>query len=299
MPYIIDPTTKAIEETQMTTFQRLGLKERQDLEQWVINEPSILGESLLIITSEYQGFDQTQERLDVLALDKQGKLVVVELKTDDSGSSAELQAIKYAAYCSNLTLSDVIEIYAGFWSRRDDNATTEEQAEETIRSFIEDEGFKDFDSHPRIILAAGKFRSEVTATVLWLRSFDLDISCVKLELLEMGEKVILLPSVIIPLPDAREYEIRREKKDVEVARTSSRGRLDQQFFDELLTHFRDITQQKALPRSWLALPSGKTNVQFAWNFNGRPRCRFSSSSRCGMTASIPFWRNQRRMRGAL
>jgi hypothetical protein len=254
----------------------MGFSERRDLEQWVIDSPEILGESLLVVTSEYGGFARTQERLDVLAVDKQGKLVVVELKTDDSGSSVELQTIKYAAYCSNLALDDVCEMYAEFWSRRN-GGVTEEEAEKAIRDFIEDEGFRDFDSHPRIILAARKFRSEVTATVLWLRSYDVDISCVKLELLRIGERFILTPSVIIPLPEAREYEIRREQKGAEAARTGIRGRLDRQLFDDLLVHFRDVTQRKALSQSWLPLPSGRSGVEFAWAFSGRPRSAFNVS----------------------
>ena len=69
--------------------------------------PAILGEELLIITSEYDRFDKTNERLDLLALDKDGNLVVIELKRDDSGKNVDLQAIKYAAYCSTLRLADI------------------------------------------------------------------------------------------------------------------------------------------------------------------------------------------------
>ena len=47
--------------------------------------PGCLGEELLIIQKEFSGFDDTQERLDLLALDKDGRLVVIENKLDDSG----------------------------------------------------------------------------------------------------------------------------------------------------------------------------------------------------------------------
>ncbi len=64
--------------------------------------PESLGEELLIIQKEFDGFDETRERLDLLALDKQGSLVVIENKLDDSGRDVVWQALKYASYCSSL-----------------------------------------------------------------------------------------------------------------------------------------------------------------------------------------------------
>ena len=55
-----------------------------------------------MVTSEFDRFDRTSERLDVLGLVQiepaHGRLVVVELKRDGSSTTLDLQAIKYAAY---------------------------------------------------------------------------------------------------------------------------------------------------------------------------------------------------------
>jgi RecB family endonuclease NucS len=40
--------------------------------------PEALGEELLIIQKEFDGFDNTCERLDLLAIDKDGNLVIIE-----------------------------------------------------------------------------------------------------------------------------------------------------------------------------------------------------------------------------
>lgn len=89
------------------TYFSIGLLEREDLEEWAIEEPRILGEDLLIVTSEFEGFERTRDRLDVLALDRAGKLVVVELKRDRADETTDLQAIKYASYCATLTPTQV------------------------------------------------------------------------------------------------------------------------------------------------------------------------------------------------
>lgn len=94
-----------------TTFKESGILERQDLERWVENHPEILGEDLLALTPEYDRFDKTNERLSLLAIDKDGKLVVVELKKDDSGKSVEAQTIRYAACRSTRTLADIARLY--------------------------------------------------------------------------------------------------------------------------------------------------------------------------------------------
>ena len=85
--------------------------ERRDIEDWVAKQPEILGlGNIKIITAEYNKFNKTKERFDLLALDQTGNLVVIELKRDDSGKDVVGQVIKYAAYCSRLTLEEVAEI---------------------------------------------------------------------------------------------------------------------------------------------------------------------------------------------
>ena len=49
----------AVNSVQTHELAELGLRERDDLQEWVIEEPRILGEELLVITSEYAGFENT------------------------------------------------------------------------------------------------------------------------------------------------------------------------------------------------------------------------------------------------
>ena len=64
----------------------------------------------MTITTEYDKFDRTNKRLDIMAVDTNGKLVVIELKRDVADAFVDLQAIHYAAYCSTLTLNQLAEI---------------------------------------------------------------------------------------------------------------------------------------------------------------------------------------------
>jgi len=51
-------------------FSELKFREREHLQEWLAKCPTALGEELLIIQKEFDGFDETRERLDLLALDK-------------------------------------------------------------------------------------------------------------------------------------------------------------------------------------------------------------------------------------
>jgi RecB family endonuclease NucS len=79
------------------------LRERAHLQEWIAKYPLALGEELLVIQKEFAGFSDTQERLDLLALDKEGSLVIIEHKLDDTGRIATWQPLKYASYCARLT----------------------------------------------------------------------------------------------------------------------------------------------------------------------------------------------------
>lgn len=202
----------------------LGLRERDDLQEWVIDEPRILDEELLIITSEYAGFEDTLDRLDVLAVDRAGKLVVVELKRDRADRTTDLQALKYASFCSTLTAEDIQQLYREFHGERTENDLTPEEVGERFANFIDtddtvtigDSGFAEFelDDRPRVMLAAGDFGTEITSPVLWLRQeYGLDISCIRISAYERGDEYFVQGQQIIPVPEAEEYMTKRREKE--------------------------------------------------------------------------------------
>ena len=187
-------------------FSKMGVWERNHMEEWISKCPKILGEKLLIITTEYDKFDKTSNRLDILAVDTDGKIVVIELKRDVADKFTDLQSIHYAAYISTHTFKDIVEIRAKYCGK------SEEEVDGEIRDFIVNDEFSDFDNQPRIIIVANQFKEETLASVLWLRDVGADITCVKLEAYKVGEKIVITPNIIIPLPEAKNFMMHREQK---------------------------------------------------------------------------------------
>lgn len=109
--FVLDKDKKKLQKVDTATFSSQGFKERYDLQEWILSNPESLGEELLYIQKEFSGWDDTNERLDVLAIDKDGNLVVIENKRDDSGRDVTWQALKYASYCYGMHKDDIVNVY--------------------------------------------------------------------------------------------------------------------------------------------------------------------------------------------
>lgn len=97
----------------LTAFKDNHTKER-DVQNIIKSNPKILGEDLLIINEELSPCEDSKKRLDLLALDKSGKLVVIELKRNDDGFHMDLQAIRYASMIRLFSIQDVIRHYQDY-----------------------------------------------------------------------------------------------------------------------------------------------------------------------------------------
>lgn len=196
-------------------FGDLNLHERPHLQEWLVRTPEALGEDLLIIQKEFDGFADTRERLDVLALDKEGRLVVVENKLDDSGRDVVWQALKYVAYCSSLKKSEIVEIYQGYLDRWFNG----ESSVANLCEFLEVEDLNDTvlnaGNEQRLILVAANFRKEVTSTMLWLIDHGVRAQCFRAVPYSIGEDLLIDLQQIIPTPEAADYMIGMAAKESE------------------------------------------------------------------------------------
>lgn len=87
------------------------LATEQQIESAIASEPTLLGIDVLFVARQphtSSGF------IDLLALDGDGRLVVIEIKRDRTPRTVVAQAIDYAAWADTLTLDDVSTLYAAY-----------------------------------------------------------------------------------------------------------------------------------------------------------------------------------------
>ena len=236
--YIINRNNKQSKKIEEITFSSLGLKERDDLQEWIVREPAILGEELLIIQKEFSGFSDTNERLDLLAIDRKGNLVIIENKLDDSGKDVTWQAMKYASYCSTLAKDGIRKIYQEYLNKTEPGVAAEDKICDYLNKSDFDEVQLNHDLSQRIILVAREFRKEVTSTVLWARKFRIQIQCIKVIPYMFEGHLLLDTEQIIPVKDVADITISLdEKAHDEIAtgvETAERELIRDRFWKELL-----------------------------------------------------------------
>jgi hypothetical protein len=206
-------------------FAALELYERNDLQRLLRDNVSILGDDLLVIGEEVSNWEDARRRIDLLAIDRSGRLVVIEIKRNQTGGHMDLQAIRYAAMISSMTFDDVLEAFEGHCRqyRSDvDDARTE------LEDFLDGaEGGDEpvISSDVRILLVSADFGREITTTVLWLNRFEgMDIECRRLVPYEIDGRVLLDIQQVLPLPEAGDYQVKLRRKDVARERAGRQNR---------------------------------------------------------------------------
>ena len=196
-----------------TSFVAEGLMERQDLQQALKGCIDAIAPDCLVISEEFGDWDESKRRIDLLAIDKNANLVVIELKRDETGAHMELQALRYAAMISTMTFDKACEYFTQYLQKEG----TDLNARETLLDFVDldESSLDDFGNDVRIVLASADFSKELTTTVLWLRKKDIDISCVRLTPYNYNGEILIDASAIIPIPEAKEYEIQWREKEKE------------------------------------------------------------------------------------
>lgn len=274
--YRINHQTNRITKLKAMSFSELGFSERNHLQEWLANQPDALGEELLIIQKEFDGFDDTKERLDLLAIDKQGALVIIENKLDNSGRNVVWQSLKYASYCSTLSKTQIGEIYQKYLDKTEPG----KDAKSLICEFLGKEEFAEVVLNPgndqRLIMVAAEFRKEVTSTVLWLLKHRVFVKCFKATPFQDGPDLFLTVEQLIPLPEAEELMIGISEKEVEEQflerGQATRYQLRTDFWHQTLEALQEakvaLFGNVAPSRDhWLNAGSGLSGVYYSMIFN--------------------------------
>ncbi len=227
---IFQVTETALSEVAATTFARERLLERRDLQRLLRDNIDVLAADTLIIAEEFGRWTDSNRRIDLLGVDRDGNLVVIELKRTDDGGHMELQALRYAAMVSPLTFAEAVEAFDAYLRQRG----RDEDARRTLLDHLgwdepEDAGFN---RRVRIVLASMDFDREVTSTVLWLTAtYNLDIRCIRIKPYRLAEHLLVDVQQLVPLPEAAEYQVRIQRKAQQAERAAGTSARDLTKYD--------------------------------------------------------------------
>ncbi|MCW2949574.1 MAG: hypothetical protein JWN41_587 [Thermoleophilia bacterium] len=218
-------TENGLQPHRAGTLAELGLKERGDMQRLLREDISVIGTDLLVIAEEFGEWQDANRRIDLLAIDRSGRMAVIELKRTADGGHMELQALRYAAMISSMSYADVLTAFRSHCARyRPDVEDPQALLTAHLDVDLTEDDEPAISTDVRIVLVSSGFGREITSAVLWLNGFEgMDIRCFRMVAYDIEGTTLLDVRQIIPLPEAADYQVRLRRKDAarERARTQS------------------------------------------------------------------------------
>lgn len=185
---------------EKTAFSDLERK----LEDWIEASPGILfdGEPLAVISRQPRS--SHGKYLDLLAVDRRGTTVVVELKRGEAPREVVAQALEYAAWVESLTFDQLDEIARNYATQRG----IEAHGIRDLYGRVFGDGDADdspvdatvvtFNSRQTIVIVAEEFSPEVEQTARYLRArLGADIHAVRFSVHRAGGEIVLETSSVV------------------------------------------------------------------------------------------------------
>lgn len=168
---------------------------------------------LLVIAEEFADWAGSRRRIDLLAVDRRGNLVVIELKRGATGEHMELQAVRYAAMVSTLTLDQAAEASARFQSITGEAISVDVARDRIVEHIEADRPEEEFGRDVRIVLISEDFSLEVTSAIMWLSLKGVDITAIRLAVHKLEDRILLDFLQVIPFKGAEDYQVRVRNKE--------------------------------------------------------------------------------------
>jgi len=190
----------SITPVQTVSFPQIGWSERKDFQGLLRDHIDVIVPGGLVVAEEFSNWEEGRRRIDLLVVDHDRNLVVVELKRTEDGGHMELQALRYAAMISRMTLDGLVDAFSAYLEDREQDP---DEARERLNQWFGPQGEQaaPFPASVRVSLVSADFSKEVTTTALWLREQGVDITCVRFRPYRVGEEFLAEVEQVIPPPD--------------------------------------------------------------------------------------------------
>ena len=179
-----------------------GKKETYDLESWIASNPAIVGPDLVIIGRQVP---TKSGPLDLLAVDRAGNTVVIELKRDILPREALAQAIDYASDVADWSIDKISEVCVRY---------TDKSLEDLLNESFPDINLENINVNEtqRIVLVGFSVESSLERMINWLSDhYNVSINAVLLKYTrtQSGDELLTRASIISE--EVEQERIRKRK----------------------------------------------------------------------------------------
>lgn len=281
----IDRKTQSFSLLQTPTLADVSITERYDLQEYIANSPEAffkeLGLELFLIGKEIEPSKSVQDRIDLLAIDREGACAIIELKRGNHKFHM-LQAISYAGMISQWEPDDFLQLL--------DN-----DQQEALAEFLEVDR-DGINRQQRIILIAEGYDYALLIAAEWLSEhYGVDITCCRIAVAKDSatDSEYLVCSNVYPAPELAKESVSRGRKhggtskvkwpDWKAALAGVSNSAVTTYFEQELTTDRESYLRKRVLRYRLGgkrrwFMAARTKNAYVWQ-QGR------------FEADVEFWKN--------
>lgn len=200
----IDRANQTFSLLDTPTLAAVSITERYDLQEYISNSPNAffkeIGQELFLLGKEIEPSKNVQDRIDLLAVDKEGTCVVVELKRGNHKLHM-LQAISYSGMISQWEPDDFLQLL-------------DDDQQDALTEFLEVDR-EDINRMQRIILIAETYDYALLIGAEWLsEQYGVDIACCRIAIAKDSttNSEYLVCSNVYPAPELAKEAVSRGRK---------------------------------------------------------------------------------------
>ena len=165
----------------LKSVSKSKLNFENDLENWIIKDPTILDLDLMIlgwqVHTDYGGY------IDILGLNKDGDLVVVELKRNKTPRDVIAQCLDYASWVSDLSYEQIIELHKKY---------TGNILEDSFQNIFDDQLPETLNENHQIVIVAASLDDATERIIQYLADkHSININAVFFNVFEIEGKQVL------------------------------------------------------------------------------------------------------------
>lgn len=192
----------SIEDAELIPAEKTSLELEKHLECWLENSPwAIAQEPLLIIGRQTSAFQKEYGTIfpDLLGIDKEGNLVIIELKKGRTPREVIAQLLEYAAWASDLSDEKIHDIATSYFK----SINNEKEIENLFLETFETDEIPSLNQRLRLFVAAEEISPSVAKVCRFLRQIHgVDVNCIQFSIFQTESGEVLVNSeVFVGLED--------------------------------------------------------------------------------------------------
>jgi len=196
-----------LENGNLVEYQKNLVEKEIVIEDFIETYPKILDNDFFIIGRQVP--TATKTRIDLMGLDKEGNVIIIEIKKGQSPREVVSQILEYAVWAEGLQYEDLNKIAK---EKHLSNFTDLYKKYEQEFKIIPEP----FNENQRLYIVAEKIDEKIEDMCRYLRIRNLDIKCVELNFFEKGNQRLINTNVIVGTEETIYQELKDEVQSSQI-----------------------------------------------------------------------------------